>query len=125
MISDLDGDWESRPEEMKDFRDHQMKVHWPLLLLFLAAEGQNVLHQLLGPAPGGQHFLQILPRSVFVRDSAEGQLGVPEDSRQDVVEVVRDATCQGPDSFHLLRLAHLGLALMQPFLCSLAFGDVH
>ena len=52
-----------------------------------------------------------------VRDAERGELRVAGNDVQEVVEVVRDAACQGADGLHLLGLAKLGLE-------ALPLGDV-
>ena len=52
------------------------------------------------------------------------QFGVPQDGRQDVVEVVRDAADQRAERFELLRLAQLGLERQAHLLGLPPLGDV-
>ena len=57
-------------------------------------------------------------------EAVEDQVGVAEDGREHVVEVVRDAAGEPADRFHLLRLAQLRLAVPQRLLGLPALGQV-
>ena len=75
-----------------------------------AAEGEKLLHQVLGTLPGREDCLQMLP----CRGSPHlilSELGEADDRREDVVEVMGDAACQRANGFHLLRLRSLGFEM--------------
>ena len=63
-------------------------------------------HQVEGTAEELQH---VLTDRVFLGQRFEHELPVAGDHREHVVEVVRDATGEEPDRFHLLRLGELAL----------------
>src|SRR6185312_15229831 len=57
-------------------------------------------------------------------DDAQGELGVPQDRHQQVVEVVRDPPGERSQRLQLLRLAEIGLQLPPLLGLQLAEGDV-
>ena len=80
----------------------------------LAAEGQKLRRQPRGPLARGRHLVYEVAVRTRVREFVEKDLGVPVDDRQQVVEVVRDATGQKPRRLRLLRVPELLLHLF-PF----------
>ncbi len=72
----------------------------------------------LGSAVGGvRNRIHISPHSIRRQIAAPQQIGRRSDHREQVVEVVGDATCELPDRLHLLRLTEglLGLAALGEF----------
>ena len=86
------------------------------------AEGQNLFHQIAGPIARFQQFLKVpldqTSRGHFQTD----ELGTTDDRRQDVIEIMGDASGQGSQGFHLLRL---GEVLLHPPLLLDQAGDGH
>ena len=99
-------------QERHGVRDRLIHVHGLERVLAAARERQQLLGQ-LGRAPrlllDGDRLA--VDRIVGGRQAADVS-GVAEDRSQDVVELVRDATGQGSDRLHLLRLHELGRQLL-------------
>ena len=89
-----------------------------------AAESEDALDQQLRALRGMQHVVEVAPQIGVSRGVLGGELAVPQDGAEDVVEVVGDAAGERADRLHFLRLAQLRL---EPFLLNLrllACGDV-
>src|SRR5689334_22295670 len=77
----------------------------------MPSEGEDLLNQRLGP-PGGQLDLVQAGGGWMVGAQVEpGQVHVPEDGAEDVVEVMGDPAGQGSKRLHSLRLAELDFEL--------------
>ena len=81
-------------------------------LLGMATEGEDLLDEVAGPAPGLDHRRQVVLQFSIVRVAAafvvvEDEAGVAENDGEDIVEIVRDAAGQHSYSLHLLRLLEL------------------
>jgi hypothetical protein len=75
---------------------------------FLAAELKDLLNDVPGPVSAFQDALQVNPHPArAVGQLALGQLRVPQDSGQNVVEVMGDPPGKGSNGFHFLGLAEL------------------
>jgi len=83
----------------------------------LAAEGQNLLHEVLGPAGGLEDFRDAFLRRRIVGQVFLQQITVAEHGGEDVVEIMRDAAGERADGLHFLRLPKLVFE-------GAAFGDV-
>ncbi len=64
-------------------------------------------------------------RDPHVPSGRAGNFRVAENDAQDVIEVMRDPACQGPQGLHFLGLAQLGLQAFLALFRLLALGDVH
>ena len=84
--------------------------------LRLSAEGKDLFGQIARPLGCFHDLRDVLARALLVY-LVEGKLGVAEDDREHVVEVVSDAARERAHGLHLLRLAKLLLE-------SLLFSDV-
>ncbi len=73
------------------------------------AEGEQLSREAGRPLAGLLDLEEILPRSDRRRQPFQHQLAEPENRRQHVVEVVRDAAGELADRLQLLRLAQLFL----------------
>ncbi len=72
--------------------------------LLLAAEGQDLIHQVAGPLARAMNQLHMLVKRIVRRHFLHRQLRQAQDRHQRVVEIVRDAAGQSADRFHLLQL---------------------
>ena len=72
-----------------------------------AAEREQLARELRGPEPGVLDLFDVLAPLVLGRGRVQQQLGAAEDGREEVVEVVRDATGELAHGLHLLGLAEL------------------
>ena len=72
-----------------------------------AAEGQELAYQVSGLEGAFEHAFQVGPVGAALVQVFHGQLGVADDHREDIVEVVGDAPGQVADGLHLLGLAQL------------------
>ena len=99
------------PEQFPCIRDQRIQVHHPRFEHLLPAEDEQLAGEPGGalPSPANLGDILVCPRSRH--EVREQQLGAPEDSREDVVEIVRDASRQPSDGLHLLRLTILDLEL--------------
>ena len=85
------------------------------LAALAAAVGEDLLDQRATAGRGDEHVLRIALERRATGRFLDEHFAVGEHTRQDIVEVVRDAAGEPPDRFHLLRLA-------QPLLEPLALG---
>ena len=76
---------------------------------FIAAEGQNLTHQITGTAAGLFNFQQTFQCLRVVAAIGLGQLDVTENGTNDVVEVVGNAASHGAQRLHLVGFAQLQL----------------
>ena len=81
--------------------------HGPLFRFLLAAEAEDLPHQIPGAIAGREDLVQVgVDFRIGVFEA--GQLGITHHRPEDVVEIVGDAAGQGADGLHLLGLAELG-----------------
>ena len=83
--------------EFNDLRLHDL----------LAAEGQKLARQRGGPIGRLEHLQHVVAIGVTRRKAIEKHLAVTRNHRQQVVEVVSDATGQATDGLHFLHLPEL------------------
>ena len=108
---------ENPPQHLFDPSGDLIQVQHHRLQHLLAAEGQELPgqgHRALARLLGLQEFLF---GPVVIREPRDGELRAAHDHRKQVVEVVRDATCEAADGFQFLRHAKLLFKTM-------ACGDV-
>jgi len=77
------------------------------------AEGQELSGQGRGSPARTVDPLDLSPDLALRRDALQQQPGVPHDRGQQIVEVVRHASCQPADGLHPLRLLELLVDLSQ------------
>src|SRR5262245_22500827 len=75
----------------------------------LTTEGEDLLDQVTGALPGGQHFFEMALHPTAMRDIVQGQLTITQDRSQNIIKVMRNPPCEGADRLHFLGLAELGL----------------
>ena len=88
-------------------RDDLIEFQHLWLQDLLAAEGQQLLRQRRRAFAGAPHLLDVGARGVPGLEFLEHQIAVPQNGREQVVEVVRDTPGQSSDGFHLARLLEL------------------
>ncbi len=88
-------------------RDDLVEFEHLWLQDLLAAEGQQLLRQRRRAFTGPPHLLDVGARGVPGFEFLEHQVAVPQNGREQVVEVVRDTARQSSDGFHLARLLEL------------------
>src|SRR4029077_5592849 len=99
-------------EELECLLDDRLDVHWYALTETAATEAQDTIDERFG-APRCMHYVvEIASQRRVWRRTLVRKLPVAEDRTEDVVEVVGDATGEGADRFHLLRLPKLRLQLI-------------
>jgi len=113
VTANLDGRWEGCSEEFEHFLDDGAKMQRSGLLLFLATEGEDLLDQVSGSFGGLEDLGKMVSHVVSLRNSHQPHLRIPQDSREDVIEIMSDTPCKRADRFHLLGLAEL---FLQPLL---------
>jgi len=111
------------PEKFDGFLQQNFYVQRFLLIAVLPAESQDLFDQILCSFGTLQNILQIL-FLVFFLIFIPGQFCIADNDRQDVVEVVSNASGQCANGLHFLRLEELGFHVLSFFLCLLAGGDV-
>ena len=79
-----------------------VELDWAAMLLTGATEREELLDEAPGAPTGREHLVQISPREALVRNIVHRQFGIPHDRRQDVVEIVGDATREGANRLKLL-----------------------
>ena len=94
------------------------------MVLGSAAEGQDLLHKLLCPLCPLQDLIEFLPLFFRVFILHHGQLGIPEDDGENIVEVVGDAAGQGADGLHLLGLTELDFQSLPFLLRAVPVADI-
>src|SRR5204862_4150 len=73
---------------------------------------------------GARDLRRVAAQRIVLAEILDEHLGVAEDRREQVVEVVRDAARQLPDRVHLERVPELLLALAERVFGPLPFGQV-
>jgi hypothetical protein len=97
------------PQEFLHLAHDVVQVHDPALDGLPPAEQEELLGEVRRPLGGLEHARDVVPPRVVVRHVHERDVPVPDDGRQDVVEVVGHPPRQGPDGFHLLGMEVLRL----------------
>ena len=111
LLADGDRGGQGGLEEMDHLGDDHPEADALALGRGLAAEGEDLPHDLLGAVEGAHHLVQVRAGGRAPRQVVLGQFDVAHDAAEDVVEIVGDAAGEGSDGFHLLQLEQL---LFQP-----------
>jgi len=90
----------------------------------LAAENENLLHQVFGAVRGLKRLDQVAPRPGLGGQIADGEVGQPDDARENVVEIVRNAAGKHAQAFEPLRMLHLAFKTAALLLLADARGHV-
>jgi hypothetical protein len=90
----------------------------------LARVGEDLVHQLRRVFGGGADPAQGIALGRLGPEIRERHPAVAEDHREQVVEVVGDATCEHPEALELLRVLHMRLELAPFVLGSAALRQV-
>jgi hypothetical protein len=90
VVLERDGARERRPQERQGFTNNLVELHRLTHGWALAAEGQQLLDDLLGSQSSLEDLLQIVPGSTFWGDIIDRQLSKTNDGRQDIVELMGD-----------------------------------
>ena len=114
---DLDVGGQGAAEELDRFLQDGREQDGPAFGLDLAAEGQELLDEVLGARAGADDVLEEAVDGVGGIELGHGEVREAQDRGEQVVEVVGDAGGERADRFHLLGLADLALELG-------ALGDV-
>ena len=75
----------------------------------LTAEGEDLLDQVTGAFPGGEHFFEMALRPTTVQDIIQGQFSITQNCGQNIIKVMGNPPGEGADCLHFLDLAELGL----------------
>ena len=85
----------------------------------MAAEGEDLSHQVCGPFSGFIDLIEIVPQSVVHFGVCKSHVGVAHDGAEDIVKIMGNSTSKCSDGLHLLGLEKLGhefgLLLLSPF----------
>ncbi len=114
---DVDGPVERGTGHRDDLLDHPVQVRRLHLVFSLPREPQELPGQLRRAKARPFDGVGLRGRLRIPRDPVLEERGIPHDRLDDVVEVVRDAACQGPHRLHLL-------CVPKPVLQLPVFGDV-
>jgi hypothetical protein len=98
---ELDRRRQGRTQEAERFTDDLCEVGRPPHRFLSTTEAEDRGHQFASPRRG-PHDLVDVGLLGGILGAGERELGVAEDTAEDVVEVVGDATRQGADRLHLL-----------------------
>ena len=82
-------------------------LHGAALGLVVAAEGQNLAHQIAGAAPGFFDLAQAFLRSGVVQAVGLGQCHIAQNGAHDIVEVMGNAPGHGAHGLHFVGLTQL------------------
>ena len=100
------------------------RLHGLALGRLVAAEGQDLAHQVARAASGLFDLLQAFDGCGIAAAVGLGQLHIAQDGAHDVVEVVGNAAGHGAQGLHLVRFAQLVFQLVALGLGLLAAGEV-
>jgi hypothetical protein len=95
------------PQKLVHILEHKLEVEHYRLDRLLAAEGKELVDQPGCPLARLQHLGKIFAAGIVVVERVPHQLAEAAHGSQKVIEVVRNAPGQSPDTLHLLRLAEL------------------
>jgi hypothetical protein len=90
IVLEGDGAGERRPQECQGFTNNLVELHRLTHGRTLAAEGQELLDDLLGPQSSLEDLLQVVPRPTLWGDILDCQLSKTNDGCQDIVELMGD-----------------------------------
>ncbi|BBL24908.1 hypothetical protein CT3_23630 [Comamonas terrigena NBRC 13299] len=90
----------------------------------VAAEGQDLAHQVAGALAGFFDLAQAFLQRAVLGAVGHGQFHIAQDGADDVVEVVRNAAGQGAQGLHLVRFAQLHFQFAALGFGALAAGEV-
>jgi hypothetical protein len=111
-VVNFDGRRQASVQQFHCFLRDDSYLQRRLLALPLAAEIENLSHQISCTVAGHDDLVYVFPPVAIRGHRIEGQLGVAAHGAQDIVEIVSNAPGQGADCFHLLRLKELRLQLL-------------
>ena len=101
---ELDVLTDEAPQQARELGDDGVEIQPRRLQDLFAAEGEQLLSERGRPLPGLLNLHQIRPIRIRFGAVADEQLGVAENGRQQVVEIVRDAAGKPSNALDLLRL---------------------
>ena len=108
IFNDVDRRRYRGPQEFECFGNDLLHQHRFADRFGLPAEHQDLLHQLLCTFPCLENLLQVPPAPGFRGQGHQREVRIPDNSGQDIVEVVCNPSCQGTDGFQFLSLQKLG-----------------
>ena len=111
-------------EQLVHILHHCVKREWLDDIAVLAGVGEQLRGQLCQPLRPLDRQVDVAARLGVRRKIQAGQLGMPHNAGQDVVEVVRDPAGQYPQSFEPLGLEQLSLEGDPRLRGALALGDI-
>ena len=120
----LDGGGQGHAQQALGVVRHLGQRHGRALRGLVAAEGEDLAHQVARAAAGLVDLQQAFQHGRACGAVRLGEFDVAQDRAQDVVEVVRNAPGHGAHGLHLVRLAQLGFQLIAVRLGLLATGEV-
>ncbi len=106
MQRGLDYDPLRRPcgDQVERLAHHFFHVHRDPLRRSGAAEREHAIHQRAAALPRGKHALEVSTQTAARGSVPQCPLAEPQDRREDVVEIVRDAAGEGAHRLESLRL---------------------
>jgi hypothetical protein len=109
MSFDGNGRGQGGTEQFHCLLDDESGIEDYRLGVGLAAEGQDLFDQVLGPVAGLEDLIQIPGHHTSFGNTVPGHVRIADDRPEDVVEVMSDAAGQGADGLQFLGLKELGL----------------
>ena len=101
-----------------------LHLHGAALGLVIAAEGQNLAHQIAGAATSFFNLAQAFHGGGVARAVGLGQFHIAQNGTHDVVEVVGNAASHGAHRLHFVGLAQLRFQRVALGISALAAGQV-
>ena len=105
--ADIDGRRNRGPQESLTFPEQRRHVDHHLFPLGLPAKGENLFHEVLGPIAGVEDRIEVLQRLPLDAAIEQGQLGIPHDHTEDIIEIMGDPPRQRADGLQFLGLHQL------------------
>ena len=105
--SNINGARQRGPKQLEHLFGDRNDVDEFVIGIALAAEGQNLFHQITGPVPGLEHLCHVVARLRVLRQIVVGYFGVADNRPQDIVEIMGDTTGQRANGLHFLGLEKL------------------
>ena len=62
----------------------------------LTAEGEDLLYQVTGALPSGEHFFEMALHPTAMRDIVQGQFTITQDRGQNIIKVMRNPPARVP-----------------------------
>ena len=123
-VDKLDVLTEDAAQRLFDATDDLVQIEQHRLQHLPPTEGEELLHQGRGTPDSLLHLVEVVANRALGGQRLDGEAGIAEHHREEIVEVVRDAAGETADRLHPLRGALLLLEPLADCLGGLAFRNV-